>query len=149
MKARILLIVGLMIFVMSSCRKYEEGPNLSLRSAKARATNSWAMESITINGIEKSDEPGYTNQRHYMFGDGQYTLTVIDPVTLIAENIQGNWELYDSDRKMALTLKNFTGNIDSVEDYKVLKLFKKQMWLRSIDNVKEIHFIPFNTIGDE
>jgi len=149
MKAKSIALLAIVMIAALGCRKYEEGPNISLRSPETRATNSWAIESITINGIEKSDEPGYADQRHYFFGDGQYTLTVIDPVTLIAENIQGKWELYDSDRKMALTQNNFAGQPDSVEDYKILKLFKKQMWLRSIDNVSEIHFVPFNEPGEE
>ena len=98
---------------MTSCRKYEEGPNISLRKKEARVTNNWRVESAQLNGNEVSLDPYWAKQKHYFYRDGKYIVTIIDPVTLEARNLQGNWQLYDDDRKIALTTKNFSGNIDS------------------------------------
>lgn len=127
-----------------SCRKYEEGPNISFRSKEARLTNSWGIESVTINGVENAQDPYYAKQKHYLYPDGSYRLTVIDPNTLIAENIQGSWVMYDRGTKLAITRNNYQGIADSVNDYKILKLFEKQLWLRSLDNTVEYHFVPYD-----
>jgi hypothetical protein len=128
---------------MTSCRKYEEGPNISLRKKEARVTNNWRVESAQLNGNEVSLDPYWAKQKHYFYRDGKYIVTIIDPVTLEARNLQGNWQLYDDDRKIALTTKNFSGNIDSTTDYNILKLYNKQFWIRKTDNSLELHFVPF------
>lgn len=139
----ILLIAVLGMVTVSSCRKYEEGPNVSLRTKKARVTNNWRVESVQVDGVEKSMDPYWAKQKHYMYRDGKYIVTIIDPVTLEARNLQGTWVLYDDDRKIALTTKNFSGNIDSTTDYNILKLYNKQFWIRKTDNSMELHFVPF------
>jgi hypothetical protein len=125
----VLLLVLMVSGSMTSCRKYEEGPNISLRTKRARVTNNWKIESAQVDGIEKSFDP--------------YIVTIIDPVTLEARNVQGTWKLYDDDRKIALTTKNFSGNIDSTNDYSILKLYNKQFWIRKLDNSVELHLAPF------
>ena len=145
MKSTITLLVLalLMMSGMTACRKYEEGPNISLRTKKARITNNWKYESAQVNGVEVSLEPYYAKQKHYFYRDGKYIQTIIDPITLEARNLQGTWALYDHDRKIAVTTKNFSGNVDSTNDYNILKLYENQMWLRTTDNSKEFHFVPF------
>jgi hypothetical protein len=139
----VLLLVLMVSGSMTSCRKYEEGPNISLRTKRARVTNNWKIESAQVDGIEKSFDPYWAKQKHYMYSDGKYIVTIIDPVTLEARNVQGTWKLYDDDRKIALTTKNFSGNIDSTSDYSILKLYNKQFWIRKLDNSVELHLAPF------
>jgi len=139
----VLSVALLGALTISSCRKYEEGPNISLRKKEARVTNNWRVESAQLNGAEVSADPYWTKQKHYMYRDGNYVVTIINPVTLEAKNLQGTWTLYDNDRKLALTTKNFSGNIDSTNDYNILKLYNNQMWIRKTDNSLELHFVPF------
>jgi hypothetical protein len=136
----VLLVVS---FFVTSCRKYEEGPNVSLRSKKARVTNNWRIESAELNGTEVSLDPLWAKQKHYMYKDGKYIINIINPITLEARNLQGNWVLYDHDTKIALTTKNFSGNIDSTNEFNILKLYNKQLWIRKIDNSLELHLVPF------
>lgn len=78
-----------------------------------------------------------------MYKDGKYIINIVNPITLEARNLQGNWVLYDHDTKIALTTKNFSGNIDSTNEFNILKLYNKQFWIRKIDNSLELHFVPF------
>jgi hypothetical protein len=96
-----------------------------------------------VDGVEVSLDPYYAKQKHYFYRDGKYIQTIIDPVTLEARNLQGNWVLYDNDRKIAITVKIPPANLDSTTNYNILKLFEKQMWLRTTDNAREYHFAPF------
>jgi len=139
----VLLVAFGIVMSVSSCRKYEEGPNISLRTKKARITNNWRYESAQVNGTEVSLDPYYAKQKHYFYRDGKYIQTIIDPVTLEARNLQGTWTIYDNDRKIAITVKIPPANLDSTSNYSILKLFEKQMWLRTTDNVREYHFVPF------
>lgn len=136
--------VMILAFFFTSCRKYEEGPNISFRSKEARIRNNWAIESITVNGVEHSKEPFYSKQKHYMYENGKYITTVYDPVTLELNNIDGEWLLLDNARVLALSQYNYTGNVDTTVEYNILKLFEKQLWLRSLDNRIEMHLVPFD-----
>lgn len=131
------------IIILGACRKYEEGPNVSFRTKKARVTNNWKVESASLNGTEVSMDPLWAKQKHYMYRNGSYVLTIIDPITLELKNLQGSWTLYDHDTKIALTTKNFSGNIDSTNEFNILKLYNKQFWIRKIDNSLELHLAPF------
>ena len=137
----ILLFAASMVF--TACRKYEEGPNISLRRKEARVTNNWRIQSAYLNGSDVSVDPYWAKQKHYMYRNGDYVITIIDPVTLEARNQQGKWTLYDNDRKIALTTKNFSGNIDSTNDFNILKLYENNMWIRKTDNSLELHLVPF------
>jgi hypothetical protein len=141
--ASILFFAFAMLVSITSCRKYEEGPNVSFRTKKARITNNWKYESAQVDGVEVSLDPYYAKQKHYFYRDGKYIQTIIDPVTLEARNLQGNWVLYYNDRKIAITVKIPPANLDSTTNYNILKLFEKQMWLRTTDNAREYHFAPF------
>lgn len=136
----ILLVV---VVGFSSCRKYEEGPNISLRTKRARVTNNWKLESALINGVERSLDPFYAKQKHYMYSDGKYLVTIINPVTLEARNLQGTWKLFDDDKRIALTTRDDITLKDSTNEYNILKLFNKQFWIRKTDNSEEFHMVPF------
>lgn len=127
----------------SSCRKYEEGPNISLRTKRARVTNNWKLESALVNGVERSLDPFYAKQKHYMYSDGKYLVTIINPVTLEARNLQGTWKLFDDDKRIALTTRDEITLKDSTNEYNILKLFNKQFWIRKTDNSEEYHMVPF------
>lgn len=150
MKKSILLIAGIcfVMLAMTSCSKYEQGPGMSFRSKTKRLSNSWRIESITENGVERASEPLYAKQKHYLYESGSYIITIIDPVTLVAENLQGKWQLYDKDTKLAVTLNGQNGLADSEIDYQILKLKEKSLWIRSLDNTVEYHFVPFDEAGN-
>ncbi len=128
--ASILFFAFAILVSVSSCRKYEEGPNVSLRTKKARITNNWKYESAQVNGNEVSLDPFYAKQKHYFYRDGKYIQTIIDPVTLEARNLQGNWVLYDNDRKIAITVKIPPANLDSTTNYSILKLKVASQFIR-------------------
>ena len=151
MRKNILIVAALSFLVVGfiSCKKYEEGPGLSFRSKTKRLANAWRIESVTVNGVERAADPLYAKQKHYIYESGSYIINIIDPNTLQAEDIQGQWSLYDKDRKLAVNRVNYNGVADSLEDYQILKLKEKSLWLRTVDNTIEYHFVPFNEPGQQ
>jgi hypothetical protein len=134
------LIIISASFILTSCNKYEDGNNLSFRSAKERVINNWRLTSITINGVEKVGLAEYLTQEQIWLPDGNYTQTFINPITGTGERIDGTWELQDDNKKVALTKFNqITGKIESAVIYNILKLYENEIWLRSTDNSTEMH----------
>lgn len=56
-----LVTVLVLAVMLAGCKKYEEGPLLSLRSKNARVANTWKVEQYLLNGVDKTNEwAGYT-----------------------------------------------------------------------------------------
>lgn len=137
--AFILLVTATTI---TSCRKYEEGPNISLRSKEERVANNWRIESAQLDGVDVSLEPFYAKQKHYFYRNKTYTVTKINPQSLEFYNESGTWKFFDNNRKIAITVKNTTLNTEVTTEYNIIKLYEKQFWIRTLDNTLELHFIP-------
>lgn len=56
MKIQHLLLVPVFLLLLSGCKKYEEGPSLSLISKKERVANAWKLESYFENGVDKTSD---------------------------------------------------------------------------------------------
>lgn len=52
MKTKTILLLFLITTLLSACKKYEDGPLLSLRTKKARLVGRWLYQSYFINGVE-------------------------------------------------------------------------------------------------
>jgi hypothetical protein len=140
-----LLILTIIVATNTGCKKYEEGPYLSFRSISQRVTNTWKIESITMNGVEMVNQPQYSTQKQFWLGDGQYNHTYIDPTSGLGQRVDGKWELQDSKNKIAVTYNNIvTGKPETSVVFNILKLYEKCMWIRSVDNSIEYHLIPQN-----
>jgi hypothetical protein len=48
------LFVMLLILPFSACKKYEDGPALSLRTKMARLKNFWRLEQLLVNGADST-----------------------------------------------------------------------------------------------
>ncbi len=118
---RILLLSLVVLLTVGACKKYPEGPILSLQSRDARVAGSWAVEKVVVNSQEST---GYYSKYTYSYGsDNSYT------EDNGFNSIKGSWA--------------FTANQDSIiinynasqvlHRFKILKLKKKAMWL--IENV--------------
>ncbi len=51
---RILIITLLTIVILQSCKKYPDGPLLSIRSREARITNTWVCEKALVGDVEST-----------------------------------------------------------------------------------------------
>ena len=132
MKLKSLLIVGL-VLTFAAC-KYEEGPNLSLRSKKARVAGNWYYYEYIENGkTTESNED--EKDLHWEFKkDGAFKLQRSSN-----QSDEGNWE-FDDDKDSLIINFNAGGRVA----YKIIKLKNKEMWLRikGISSDIELHFKP-------
>ena len=138
MKTNIKTIVIMLLATafVASCSKYEDGPKISLRTKKARLSNTWKLELYTINGQDKTQEflaIAGQNYRLRIEKDGKYSTEGNFPD-------QGTWELGED--KDDIRLKSNDPNTEE-QSYRILRLKNDETWVKqtqSNGDVWEYHF---------
>jgi len=116
---KIITLIVLATFIMvgvTSCKKYEEGPMLSLRSKTSRVAGDWVLDKATQDGVDitstvQIDYITFEKEGAYKFVGGG--LEVI-----------GTWSF--DDKKENLIIKE-TGSADQ-QKFKIIKLKNKELW---------------------
>ena len=85
----------------SSCGKYEEGPNFTLLSKKARITNTWKFTSQTQNGIDVTPDPMLYSLTMTLKKDGAFDAESIIFVQFFSYS--GSWAFSGDKEDLILT----------------------------------------------
>jgi hypothetical protein len=127
-----------LVFALSSCNKYEEGPKLSLKSKKARISNEWVIEKATRNGEDVTSS--YDEFTLQMMDDGDANLAALYTFGNFSYEYetQGTWMFTDSKNNLKL---DFEDN-DADQEYQILKLKTDELWLRELGGEDELHLMP-------
>lgn len=138
----ILLVVMAAAMIMPSCKKYEDGPTLSLRSKKARLVNEWKVDRVYENAIDIT-----TAYIQYM---PDYTLNIKENGEIVNsyndQNGQVNtWSAtwaFNSDKSAIIIT---TGGV--AVTYDITRLKNDELWLKKtytdggLTTVEEVHYI--------
>lgn len=132
-------IIALMtVFVLSSCKKYEEGPLISFKSKKERVANTWKVEKAFHNDENATDQyDQYTLElkkdgfarlvASYNWGDFSFDYKT-----------EGTWEFSGDQEKLEFDFED-----DSADRiYHILKLKEESLWLREKGDDIELHLKP-------
>ncbi|MEO9531077.1 MAG: hypothetical protein ABJG68_06185 [Crocinitomicaceae bacterium] len=131
--------LGLMLaFGLTSCNKYEDGPAISLRTKKERVANTWEIENAYRNGEEVTED--YEEYTLHMEKDGDAELAALYKWGDFSFEYEtdGTW-MFENDAK---TLKLDYENDDADQDYQILRLAEKELWIREIGGEDELHLAP-------
>lgn len=114
-------LIVLLVVVISSCGKYEEGPEFTVLTKKQRLVGDWKIEEAMVDG-QVQDAEAYS----------EYTLTFerdgTAKITYGALFYKGTWEFIE-DKKKLRTI-DLTGQ--TVEPT-IIRLTNKQLWLKDAD----------------
>ena len=125
------LMVGLMPvavagLTVTSCKKYDEGPGLSLKSKKSRVAGEWEVDKyIQSDGTESQDNASTVIKFEK---DGAYTYTNT------GGSFNGTWSFDDKKENIIIEVE-FLGQT-SKDTTKILRLTNKEFWLIDDDNDK-------------
>lgn len=130
-----IVLVTLFFFQLSSCKKNEEGPVVSLKNKKERIINIWKAEKIIENGKDNTSnyygfEMTFTKEGDYFRHDQIYSSYIHT----------GTWTLVNEKNDIQIFTKNYDG-VSMIKIYKILRLKENEMWLRDEGNV-EYYLIP-------
>lgn len=139
-----LVLAGLFTITINSCKKYEEGPLLSLRSKTARVANTWKVDKYLKNGVDETTQKysASGDKRNYtetFTKDGVYSYSYIDDQG-DSKGGAGKWEFQNKN----LEIKRSGVSGQSTETLVILKLKEKEFWFWYMDSgdKKEFHLIP-------
>lgn len=108
----LIICLSIIAIVLPACRKYEEGPLLSIRSREKRVENAWKAQTVTRNGYDITLRYDFY---HIDFkSGGGFSQKAKDSQTGIeAEDSRPKWALASNDLQIRLTYSNKLGK-DSV-----------------------------------
>ena len=132
-----LLILVAGISMIASCKKYEEGPEFTLRTAKSRIVNSWVIEKYLVNGND------FTSFWLGVYGDYTIKYDKNNTYKFVRNGSYktGKWFLKHNYSMLVIQESGVTGTSDY--DYgKIRKLTNNEMWLLFKDgsDTIEIHY---------
>ncbi|HTF80291.1 MAG TPA: hypothetical protein VL947_01145 [Cytophagales bacterium] len=108
------------MFAVTSCKKYEDGPLLSLRSREARVANVWKVETVLKNGNDVTGD--YDNYEEIYEKGGKYSYTWT--FGGVSGTGTGKWKFQNDDEEIRLY------DVDAREDriLYILKLKENHFW---------------------
>lgn len=136
-----LSLVLAIVFVLSSCSKYEEGPSLSLLTKTARLTGSWKIDYQTVGGVVV-DESVYESIVYTLEKDG--TGTYSGDFLGITFTVDLEWQWVDGKEEVEARMEDGNGGWEAWETAKILKLENKEFWTEIEESgvVTETHYVP-------
>ena len=130
-----LLVVGFSA-VLSSCSKYEEGPNFSLASKKSRMSRDWTLESTTVGGAKIA-----------CVNCWNFNLSASAVASTNSAYANLSWQFSDDKDKLQFVASagassgSNSVNVSVAYSYTILRLSSKELWIRDDLTGVELHFI--------
>lgn len=127
----LIVISGMITFGLQSCKKYDEGPLISLSTRTSRVANNWKVDNYKVNDVDYTSlvadyKETFTTDHNYSYTWGLLGGT-------------GTWGFENNSAEVRIT---GTENLASQTLY-ILKLEQKQFWYYIMDGAdkKEYHMI--------
>lgn len=129
------LFFGLFCFstmtLVHSCKKYEDGPAISLRSRTERISNQWKVDNYKVNGTDFTSLVSSYVETFSKSGAYSYSWSIL--------NGEGTWAFQNNDMEVKLT-----GDSEQTSrTLYILKLQEKEFWYYYMDgdDKHEFHMI--------
>ena len=127
----LLIFAAMMIIGVQGCKKYPDGPMISLKSRTERIANNWKVDNCKVNGIEHTSFvsgliESYTTDGNYSFQWGLYSGT-------------GTWSFQNNDNEIRVIGIDYQTDVTLY----ILKLEEEQFWYYIMDgsDKTEYHMI--------
>lgn len=134
-----ILFLIVVITVIVSCNKYENGPAISLRPKAARLANEWVIDSSYLNGIEKTDSLPKFEIIFEKDGDVNRKAYINTPNGLDSITKTGIWE-FDGDAENVIVLYADNFGISESHIWRILKLTNDEFWFEEVDSLNLVKY---------
>lgn len=137
LKLLLLICLGLAVLPFTSCKKYEDGPLVSVTPRSERVANTWIIAYAEENNENVSDQ--YDQYELYLASDGNaeldasYTAFGVEYVT----STNGTWSFQNDDEWLNLDFEDD----DQDATYEILRLTNDELWIKNLDNNVELHLL--------
>ncbi len=130
MKSKLIIAIVLVLFTITSCKKYPDGPSLSLRSKKERLSNSWVIQAVFVNEVDKTSDFTTLYYKNFVLDvrkDGTYNSSYLY-FNLLEYSEAGTWT-WSGDKKQVYFNKITNGTSSGTHLFDILKLKEKECWI--------------------
>jgi hypothetical protein len=126
-----LLIAFISAIAFTGCKKYEDGPTISLNSKKSRVVNVWVIDKIYSNETDITDVfvALWPNFSFDLKNDNTYILTWTSST---AE--QGTWA-FDSAKEYIITIPNYSSISTK---WRILRLKSDEAWVETTADISGV-----------
>jgi len=119
----------MIITLYSSCRKYDDGPDISFRSKKNRLFGYWSMEKWIQNDVEQNAQ--LKVQHKFGFAkDGTYYYSFTDTLSGSTLDFTGTWQFRHNKDQLVLGLEDPINGME-YQVWDIRRLTAKQLWLQT------------------
>lgn len=151
MTKNITVLAVFLLFCTISCKKYEEGPLISLRSKKSRIANKWKVANLFKNGVDSTKYYAAEGTWIELGKDGDAVIMLIQSNGIVSDttNSEGRWELHEKNTVIALILTDLLTNEVDTNFWWITRLKEKEFWFEEKDKDndgnpdEEIRLVPF------
>lgn len=124
---RNLSFLFLFSFILVSCGKYEDGPNISLLTKKARLTGEWEVKEIDKTKLDSDVRMILEFEKN---GDFEITLSFYDGTNWQSEKEKGEWKWEDGKEKIRVEIDR------DITEFEILRLTNKELWFEDEDGTE-------------
>jgi hypothetical protein len=116
-----LMVAVCTIISLSGCKKYEDGPGLSLSSKKSRVVANWEFKKVKVSSVDVTS--AFLDYTWEIKKDGQFNMVSNGNID------HGKWDFALD--KEALDFRYDDG---AIERYNIKRLTAKDLWMEFIDS---------------
>ena len=127
---RIFAFLCLALLTLSACKKYNEGPVVSIWSRKERIEGKWVV------GYAEKNQQDITSSYKDVVWEFTRNYSVIE--TTDSFKINGIWGTMTNDKDFVIDYDNGNRNI-----YEIVRLTRKQFWIRNRQSELFLKLKPF------
>lgn len=122
------IFITLFLF-LNSCKKYDDGPIISFRSAESRLCRKWTLKDATLNG--SSVRLGSGTYQTIIEYKTNGTVSLTGDTRLLQGNQNGIWTLTDNNTKLTT---DFNGTVKTKE---ITRLTNADLWFSKVNSLGE------------
>jgi hypothetical protein len=154
----LLFLTAFAFIITASCKKYPDGPLLSLHSKEHRVGGTWDVEYFSING---SDSTNYLRSK-YFYGMYDFVTTHNSDdcyyrSTTLGYSTYGKWMLLNNNRDLQVGFDFYDSlHTEHVGPYRaenamweIRRLTEKEMWLKNTYSDGREYLVKFKLFKNE
>ncbi len=115
------------VFLATGCRKYPDGPTISLLSKEARISNNWKTSFVFRNNIDETAR--YEVYQLDFNKSGTFTWAIRPEGAAADFTLTGRWELASVKEQIRLEYTDPSAGATRLLFMDILKLYDDEMWV--------------------
>jgi hypothetical protein len=122
-----ILLLFIAIGSITSCKKGEDDPAISLRSRKARFANTWTLVKYEKNGVQENMDDVLLVYEADKDGSLKETAQGAIFGTTVQTVRNGTWDFVNDKEDVRITIES------DVDTYEIQRLANNELWLKEVD----------------